>query len=45
MPADLASGATMLLTVTEPVPMFAEPTGSALIETLLNLQEQETCKA
>jgi len=26
-------------------PEFAEPTGSALIETLLNLQEQETCKA
>jgi hypothetical protein len=28
MPAALASGGIMLLTVTEPVPMFAEPTGS-----------------
>ncbi len=28
MPADFASGGIMLFTVTEPVPVFAEPTGS-----------------
>jgi hypothetical protein len=28
MPADQASGGIVLLVVTEPVPMFAEPTGS-----------------